>query len=251
MATEAISAARAYVTAMAAEGVLAVDPLGLARQLKVDETQAIQLLAELQRREHLVKVGGFVYCASCGEATRLDGGTIDSITASARALVDKRCAYCGNEFPRVDRIEVRLSFFCSPAAKAAGTVHAGRGEPPATSSPMRLDQLGKLTESGDVYVNVAGEKGSVAVNSTVGNKVGGDFAGQQMNKAGGDQRVIAAPSESKSEGQVPLLKNIRFWIAVVTAVGGIAVAIIKLQGGTPSSVTHGPTPTPVAPVPKP
>jgi hypothetical protein len=71
MGTDLLIAAREYVTTKAAEGVVSISPIGLARLLEVDEWTATQLLAKLQREDHLVKVGGFVYCASCREATRL------------------------------------------------------------------------------------------------------------------------------------------------------------------------------------
>lgn len=251
MGTDLLNAAREYVTTKAAEGVVSISPTGLARLLEVDEWTATQLLAKLQREDHLVKVGGFVYCASCGEATRLAGGTIDSIKTSAIALVGKPCAYCGSDFPRVDRIEVRLSFFCLPAAKAAGTIQAGRSVQPATSSPLSLAQLGKLTESGDVYVNVANDKSSVAVNSQVGNKVGGDFAGQQMNKAGGDQRVGNANTASKAGPAVPLLRNYKFWAVAIPAIAAIVVAVIKLYGNSSATPTPAPTPAPSVPAAKP
>lgn len=251
MGTDLLSATREYVTTKAAEGVVSISPIGLARLLEVDEWTATQLLAKLQREDHLVKVGGFVYCTSCGEATRLEGGTIDSIKASAIALVGKPCAYCGNGFPRLDRIEVRLSFFCLPAAKAAGTVHAGRSQPPETSSPVSLAQLGKLTESGDVYVNVANDKGSVAVGSQVGNKVGGDIAGEQINKAGRDQRVSNALLTSKAETSVPLLKNYKFWAVAIPAIAGIVTAAIKLQGNAPATPAPATTPAPSLPAPTP
>lgn len=241
MGTDLLNAAREYVTTKAAEGVVSISPIGLARLLNVDEWTATLLLATLQRDSHLVKVGGFVYCAYCDEATRLEGGTVASIKASAIGLVGRPCAYCGNDFPRIDRIEVRLSFFCLPAAKAVGTVHAGRSQPPATSSPLKLDQLDKLTVMGDLNVIHANDKASVAIDSQVGNKAGGDFAGTQLNKAGRDQRVTSAPASAKSEPPVPLLKNVKFWTVAISAIAGIVIAIVNLQGN--SSVT--PTPAPI------
>jgi hypothetical protein len=248
MVTDLLIAAREYVTTKAAEGVVLISPIGLARLLKVDEWTATQLLAKLQREDHLVKVGGFVYCASCGEATRLEGGTIGSIKASAIALVGKPCACCGNDFPRIDRIEVRLSFFCLPAAKAAGAVHAGRSQPPATSSPLKLDQLDQLTVMGDLNVIHANDKASVAIDSQVGNKAGGDFAGKQMNKAGRDQRVSNAPPASNAESPVPLLKNYKFWAVAIPAIAGIVIAVIKRPGSSPATPAPAPTPAPSLPV---
>ena len=225
MGTDLLNVAREYVASKASEGVLTISPVGLARELKVDEWTATRLLARLQREEHLVKVGGFVYCESCGEATRLSGGTIETIQTSAIALVGEPCGYCGSEFPRIDRIEVRLSFFCLPAAKAAGTVRAGRSDPPATSSPINVAQLGKLTETGDVYLSIANEKGSVAVNSQVGNKAGGDLAGGGITKAGRDLQVNDPRSETKAPPVPPIFKNPTVLAAAITAAGVIIAAI--------------------------
>jgi len=211
MGTDLLSAAREYVRTKAAEGVVSISPIGLARLLDVDEWTATELLAKLQRDEHLVKVGGFVYCESCGEATRFEGGTIETINASAEALVGKTCANCGIEFPRTDLIEVRLSFFCLPAAKTAGQDVVAAANGADNQVRLSVEQLQKLISPPQApdRPRIAEEEGTVK---------------PRLSDGTGSQAKLGKKSDSPQQ-------QLKWWIALIPVAASTAAIAFTHLGG--------------------
>jgi hypothetical protein len=147
--------ARKYVVDACQSGVMTLLPEAVANRVKCDPQTAIKLLLQL-RTEQLVELRAFLTCPFCGEHTEIRSRSPKTVESEARALAGKQCWNCGVRLPRPRDLEVRFTFFCSPATAAGGSETgppAKAHESTSSDVAVKLSDLRSINAGGNVNIN--------------------------------------------------------------------------------------------------